>query len=228
MRVSSTLLPTNSSGVPKTEITNASIAITATNLDVSDVDTHTKLDTLNGKITKGNDSSLVAGELQQVLIYGKDSVGDLHVANVSNTGDIDVEIADFVKGQFAMSASFPVVIASDQSSIPVSMSTTISGTQGNLSNAVSVISGDVSSEVDVSGYANNSLYISSTTSDTVNVHVKGLTGSTWVFLASIYPMDPDFGSNNSGYLKLDRDVIHSVRLSYTAASTVTASVYSRV
>jgi hypothetical protein len=72
---------------------------------------------LNGKISKGNASQIVAGSLQQVLIYGKDSGGDLHTANISNSGDLDVEIADFVKGQTTMASSFPVVMASDQSTL---------------------------------------------------------------------------------------------------------------
>ena len=92
---------------------NQSTAITL----LSSIDTEATA--LNGKITQGNASQIVAGSLQQVLIYGKDSSGDLHTANVSNSGDLDVEIADFVKGQALMSASFPVVISSDQSTIEV-------------------------------------------------------------------------------------------------------------
>ncbi len=70
---------------------------------------------LDGKITQGNDSTLT--NAQQVLIYGKNGTGDLKPIHITNNGDVEVEIADFVKGQALMAASFPVVISSDQSTL---------------------------------------------------------------------------------------------------------------
>jgi hypothetical protein len=79
----------------------------------------TSLDT---KITAGNDFTLA--EAQQVLVYGEvtsgPGTGELHPIHITNNGDVEVEIADFKKGQELMADSFPVVIASDQSVLDTS------------------------------------------------------------------------------------------------------------
>jgi len=82
---------------------------------------HTFDTTLNPKISKGEDTTITGGTggLQQVLLYGRDNTGDLHPIKTTPQGDIDVEIADFVKGQAVSASSFPVVIASDQSDLKV-------------------------------------------------------------------------------------------------------------
>jgi len=72
---------------------------------------------IDGKIKNGNDASLSTA--QQVLTYGRTNTGDLHPLHITNNGDVEVEIADFVKGQATMAASFPVVLSSDQSSLTV-------------------------------------------------------------------------------------------------------------
>ena len=83
---------------------------------------------LNLKISKGNDFTL--SEAQQVLVYGEvtsgPGTGELHPIHITNSGDIEVEIADFVKGQDTMANSFPVVIASDQSVLSVEDTATTS------------------------------------------------------------------------------------------------------
>ena len=85
--------------------------------DLNSIDT--ELSTINSKITKGNDFTLT--EAQQVLVYGEvtsgPGTGELHPIHITNSGDVEVEIADMVKGQNTMNQSFPVVIASDQSTI---------------------------------------------------------------------------------------------------------------
>jgi len=86
---------------------------------------------LDTKITSGNDFTLA--EAQQVLVYGEvtsgPGTGELHPIHITNAGDVEVEIADFVKGQELMLDSFPVVIASDQSTL----NTSDSVAQGSLS-----------------------------------------------------------------------------------------------
>jgi len=76
---------------------------------------------IDGKINQGYDATVASGGsgLQQVLLYGRDNSGNLDAVKVTANGDVDVEIADFVKGQTTMSASFPVTIASNQSSLTV-------------------------------------------------------------------------------------------------------------
>jgi len=85
--------------------------------ELKDIDTNTK--GINGKMSKGNDLTL--SEAQQVLVYGEvtsgPGTGELHPIHITNSGDVEVEIADMVKGQDTMADSFPVVIASDQSAV---------------------------------------------------------------------------------------------------------------
>jgi hypothetical protein len=93
---------------------------------VTDINTNTT--SIDGKITKGNDFTLA--EAQQVLAYGEvtsgPQTGELHPIHITNGGDVEVEIADFKKGQELMADSFPVVIASDQSVLSVTDTATIS------------------------------------------------------------------------------------------------------
>ena len=85
---------------------------------------------LDSKITQGAEQTLT--EAQQVLCYGEvtsgPESGELHPIHITNAGDVEVEIADFVKGQDTMSASFPVVIASDQSTLTVDGAVSVTGT----------------------------------------------------------------------------------------------------
>ncbi len=77
---------------------------------------------IDNKMSKGNDFTLA--EAQQVLVYGEvtsgPGTGELHPIHITNSGDVEVEIADFVKGQDTMANSFPVTIASDQSTLNTS------------------------------------------------------------------------------------------------------------
>jgi len=82
----------------------------------------------NEAITSGSDFTLA--EAQQVLVYGEVTsgagAGELHPIHITNSGDVEVEIADFKKGQELMVDSFPVVIASDQSVLSVTDTATTS------------------------------------------------------------------------------------------------------
>jgi len=96
--------------------TNSKIDTLDSVLDAAEV----HLGNIDGKITQGSDASLT--NAQQVLIYGRNGTGALKPIHITNNGDVEVEIADMVKGQAAMAASFPVVIASDQSALTISAS----------------------------------------------------------------------------------------------------------
>jgi hypothetical protein len=80
---------------------------------------NTGVGSIDDKITKGDSGTITGGTggLQSVLLYGRDNTTDLHPIRITPQGDIDVEIADFVKGQDVMAQSLPVVIASDQSNV---------------------------------------------------------------------------------------------------------------
>ena len=84
--------------------------------------TATNTTSIDNKITNGNDFTLATA--QQCLVYGEvtsgPGTGELHPIHITNAGDVEVEIADFVKGQDTMANSLPVVIASDQSTLTFS------------------------------------------------------------------------------------------------------------
>lgn len=71
---------------------------------------------IDNKISNGNDFTLSTA--QQVLVYGEvqggPQDGELHPIHITNSGDVEVEIADFVKGATTSANSFPVAIATDQ------------------------------------------------------------------------------------------------------------------
>lgn len=103
-----------------TQITELQIiAADTTNTAANTLSTAVDVSGINGKITSGNDTTLSAA--QQVLVYGEvtsgPGTGELHPIHITNAGDVEVEIADFVKGQELMADSFPVVLASDQSTL---------------------------------------------------------------------------------------------------------------
>ncbi len=91
----------------------------------------------NEDITSGADFTL--SEAQQVLVYGEvtsgPGAGELHPIHITNAGDVEVEIADFVKGQETSADSFPVVLASDQSTVSVSDVNITSGENDTLETA---------------------------------------------------------------------------------------------
>jgi len=83
--------------------------------------TESSLSSVDGKIRQGYDTQIASGGdgLQQNLVYGRDNSGNLDALRTDSSGHLEVVVDDFHKGQAAMSASFPVVIASDQSSVTV-------------------------------------------------------------------------------------------------------------
>jgi hypothetical protein len=92
------------------------------NLKVIDATLNTTLSSIDNKITQGADQTL--SQAQQVLCYGEVTSGagsgELHPIHITQSGDVEVSIADIEKkGQELMSGSFPVVISSDQSTLNV-------------------------------------------------------------------------------------------------------------
>lgn len=70
---------------------------------------------IDSKISNGNDFTLSTA--QQVLVYGEvtsgPGSGELHPIHITNSGDVEVEIADFVKGATTSADSFPVTLSTD-------------------------------------------------------------------------------------------------------------------
>tara|TARA_R110002012_G_scaffold38740_2_gene107534 strand:- start:3093 stop:3728 length:636 start_codon:yes stop_codon:yes gene_type:complete len=210
VRISSTLLPTNASGVPQQEITNASIAITAAGtLNVSDSTAQTSL---------SNIESSVAGTLSV-----EDSVAQGTLSNIENSLTATLVVEDITA-----QASLADIVTAVQGTLSVSASVTINGSRTNLAAAASVSAGGFSSVVDVSAYTKNTVYIQSSTSDNIEIWWSP-DGTNYYLRESVWGNLPaSGGSNYYGTASFDNNVIHSIRLTYTAAATVTAGVVSRV
>ena len=106
------------------------------------------------KISKGEDGTITGGGggLQQILLYGRDQTTDLHPVRITPQGDVNVEIAEYPKGQELMADSLPVVISSDQSSLTVS-ETFLRETQ-NINFTVNAGSNNTSAGVNMSPAGN--------------------------------------------------------------------------
>jgi hypothetical protein len=136
---------------------------------------------LNAKVSQGYDATVASGGsgLQQNLIYGLDTGGNLDALRVDASGHLEITVDDFVKGQDTMANSFPVVIASDQSAISVSSA------GGNTTNVNESLAGTSlgtanSTAVDMDGATNLTIFGTSTnTSDFIVVQVSH-DNSTWV------------------------------------------------
>ncbi len=76
-----------------------------------------------------------------VLIMGRNGTNAAKPIHITNNGDVEVEIADFVKGQATKANSFPVVLASDQDTLAVEQSYAY-GSEYTIINAQTIADGD--------------------------------------------------------------------------------------
>lgn len=114
-------------------LTELATAINSQKLDVNiasdgaSLATSANQATANGHLTDIKGTHYADGDAVGVadkgqLVMGKDASGNAHPLQCTANGDLDVEIADFVKGQAPMASSFPVTIASNQSTLNVNIS----------------------------------------------------------------------------------------------------------
>lgn len=214
VRISNTLLPTNSAGVPQTELTNPSIAITtAGTLTVSDPVAQSSLSSI-----VSNTASL-SGTLQV-----SDSAAQSTLTTIAtNTGALSSTLSVNDSGANTKLTSIDTALAG---TLQVSSSTTINGSNGNLFNASSVTSGTQSSVVVLSSFTKSTIYVSQTTGNEVRVLVRGANSGSYIYHSSLYPYDPAGGSNPTAVLRLE-DVIYDIKLEATGTDTITASIFSR-
>ena len=215
VRISNTLLPTNSAGVPQTELTNTSIAITtAGTLTVSDPVAQSSLSSI-----VSNTASL-SGTLQV-----SDSAAQSTLTTIAtNTGALSSTLAVNDSSANTTLSSIDTALAG---TLQVSSSSTISGSNGNLFNASSVSNGSQSSVVVLSTFTKNTVYVSATTGNEVRVLVRGANSGSYIYHSSLYPYDPAGGSSTSAVLKLNDEAIYDIKLEATGTDTITASVFSR-
>jgi len=142
---------------------------------------------IDSKITQGYDLQIASGGngLQQALCYGRDASGNLDALTTDASGHLEVVVDDFVKGQALMAASFPVVIASDQSAISVSSA---GGSTTNVNDVLATGAGGTatSTAVDMDGFSNLTFFGSSdNTMDIIQVEVSH-NNSTWIEASEYY------------------------------------------
>lgn len=189
------------------------------------------LNSVNSKISQGNASQIVGGSLQQILIYGKDSSGDLHTANISNSGDLDVEIADFVKGQKPSAESFPVVVSSDQTDINIKINDVRKiGSHENLQSGGSLIPSGETNSVFI-GNVNkiNIVYQDTSTSsfDGLDVLVSG-DGTNYYLVEQLYPFTDVSGTIRYAYSSLDVGGFTRIKLRNNSSTDTYANVSASV
>ena len=125
-------------GTTNVDVVANSIGL-ATQTTLASADSHLSgiaTDTLDisSKILQGYDAQVASGGsgLQQNLVYGRDTSGNLDALRTDASGHLEVVVSDFVKGQALMAASFPVVISSDQSAVE--------GTKPDATNTIDTLS----------------------------------------------------------------------------------------
>ena len=213
-RISNTLLPTNSTGVPQMELTNASVAITTSGtLNVSDSVAQSSLSSI------ATNTSSLSGTLNVSDSTAQSSLSSI----VSNTSSLSGTLN--VSDSTAQS-SLSSIASSVGGTLQVSSSATINGSAGNLYISASVSAGTASNTITIGSFTKNTIYVNSTTTDEIRVFLRGDSG-TFVYSQSIYPFDPASGSNNEAVLSINDVVANSIKLEATATGTITASIFSR-
>ena len=205
-------------------LTELAAALNSSKLDVNiasdgaSLATSANQTTANGHLSdiKGThyaDGDAVAIADKGQLIMGKDNSGNAHPLQCTANGDLDVEIADFVKGQATMASSFPVTIASNQSALDVSDASALSAlngigtdvaaskpdfSQSTLHTSSSITAGGNTSEIDMDGYKHLTIYGSSSVNFGSWCLVRRATSAGTDFLDGsnmVSASDPTGGSN---------------------------------
>ncbi len=169
-----------------------------------------------------------------VLIMGRNGTNAAKPIHITNNGDVEVEIADFVKGQALMASSFPVVISSDQSTIDVKQKESENlGSANNLANNISLASGASTSSVSVSAMrVSNLIYEDTATSsfDGLDIEVSVDGGTTFhEGFASLFPANNLAGSKRvAGYMDLSVAGITHIRLTNTSSTDTYTNVSATI
>lgn len=142
------------------------------------------------------DGDPIAAADTGILMMGRNGTNAAKPIHITNNGDVEVEIADFVKGQATMATSFPVVLASDQSVLNINInSTSNSGSYANLANNVTINTGSNSSVVDISNMSIGNLFYSDSSTlsaDALEIQVS-TDGTNYFRYMDIFPFDNGSG-----------------------------------
>jgi len=133
-----------------------------------------------------------------VLIMGRNGTNAAKPIHITNNGDVEVEIADFVKGQAVMALSFPVVLASDNVVQTAAADVNNKGSYGNVANNVTINAGIESGSADVSDMNNVTILYTDTATtsyDPVSLLASG-DGVNYDIVTILYP-----NTNTAGTLR---------------------------
>jgi len=151
-----------------------------------------------------------------LLMKGKNVLGVAQDLRVSNMGDLKVEIGDFVKGQGLMSASLPVVLASNQSDVNVKLNDCKNvGSHNNISNNVTINFSANSSVVDISDMRHGNLfYEDSATSSFGSVDIEvSCDGTNYVKYAELNPFEENLsGVRTASSTGMNLEGLTNIRL----------------
>jgi hypothetical protein len=169
-----------------------------------------------------------------VLIMGRNGTNVAKPIHITNDGDVEVEIADFVKGQALMASSFPVVISSDQSTLNVKQKESENlGSANNLANNTTLNSGATSSAVNVSNMrVSNLVYEDTSTASAdgldIDISVDGGTSYHESF-GSLYPSLNIAGTKRvATYMNLNLSGITNLRIRNTSTTDNYTNVYATI
>ncbi len=169
------------------------------------------------------DGGAITGSDEGMLIMGRDNSNNAHPLHITNNGDLEVEIADFVKGQTLMASSFPVVLASDQSAIEVNPDkSSASSSLWSSSSIPASSTNNQSGVLDFQGYSVLQV-IGNTTNTSDPIYMEFSTDNTTFYKDTYSSIYPDFSSGD--FVVSFNDVacryVRAVKDNNGAAETIT-------
>ena len=154
---------------------------------------------LEGSLYQDGDS--FGASNKGVMVMGRNGTSVAKPIHITANGDVEVEIADFVKGQATMAGSFPVVVSSDQSTLATDPVDT--RTSGTLFNAqvIADLNNATSSVVDLDGYKYLQILGNTTnTIDSVATFEWSVDNTNWYRSADEY-IAQDYSSGDFSYVR---------------------------
>ncbi len=189
---------------------------------------NSSLSSIDGKMSQGSDLTL--SNAQQVLCYGRDNTGVLDAFRTDSAGHLEVVVDDFVKGQAVMANSFPVVIASNQSTLNINNAeVTNVGSHGNAANNVSINFGADSSTIAIENINVGSIYYEdSATSSSDSLYILGSIDNTNFYnIGQLYP-SLEGAVRTAAYTGLDVRGLKYLKLQNASAADNYTNVYATV
>ena len=172
----------------------------------------------------------IAAADKGVLMMGRNGTNAAKPIHITNNGDIEIEIADFVKGQATMSASFPVVVSSDQSDLNTKVNAVSNlGSYANLLNNSTLANGVASSAITAITDMSKCYVLvkdsSIASSDGYEIEVSP-NNTDFFNVSSVYPISD--GVNRQGYVQLETQGLTDIRVKNNSSTDTYNNVYVSV